>query len=99
MAKYIRNMRRKRHYLPNGETEKASQSWWCVICILKGGILTAEVNEKSIPDSGKAPRINARIGNWRQAWGRLVESGGAVSLVIKEVKQRNGARTWLLISS
>ena len=97
MVKYIGNMRRKKHY--QMEKQKASQRRWHVVCLLRDRILTAEVSEKSIPDGGKAPRKNARIGNWRQVWGRPVESGGAVSLVVKEVKGRNRARTWLFISS
>ena len=66
--------------------------------LLKDRILTAEINEKSIPSGGKATSNNARIGNWRHVWGRPVELRGAVALLFKEVG-RNGTRTWFLASS
>lgn len=43
----------KEEALPHGESKKASQRRWHVICILKDGILTAEISEKNIPDKGK----------------------------------------------
>lgn len=66
---------------------------------LEGGILTAEISEQSIPDGGKATSKNARIGKCRQVWGRPVELGGSVGLLLRKVRSRNGTRRWFLASN
>lgn len=50
-------------------------------------------DSRNIPDGGKATNTNARIGKWRQVWGRPVKLGGAVSLLLRKVRGRNGSRT------